>query len=163
MCEISVQAKHIVEILSEKNLQLASAESCTGGLLAAALTAVPGCSECFDCGFITYSNEAKERLLKVARQTLETHGAVSADTAAAMARGAAEVANADIGVSITGIAGPGGATADKPVGLVYLGLAVHGQEITAKYNFSGSRDKVRAQAVAAAMELLIQFLLKGRL
>ena len=156
-----MQAERIVALLRENNLQLASAESCTGGLLAAALTAVPGCSECFGCGLITYSNEAKESLLKVAPQTLEAYGAVSAETAAAMARGVAELARADIGLAITGIAGPGGATADKPVGLVYLGLAANGREITAKYNFSGNRDEVRRQAVAAAWELLMRVLKKG--
>lgn len=149
-----MRAECVIALLREKNLRLASAESCTGGLLAAVLTAVPGCSECFGYGFITYSNEAKERLLKVPRQTLDIHGAVSAETAAAMALGVAELARADIGLSITGIAGPGGSTAEKPLGLVYVGLATDGQVITAKHNFSGNRDEVRAQSVAAALALL---------
>lgn len=148
--------EHMVALLRENNLQLATAESCTGGLLAAALTAVPGCSECFGYGLITYSNEAKECLLKVARQTLKTHGAVSAATAAAMARGVMELAQADIGLSVTGIAGPAGATADKPLGLVYVGLARGGREITSKYYFKGNRDEVRAQSVDAALALLAQ-------
>jgi PncC family amidohydrolase len=152
-------AERIIALLREQNLWLASAESCTGGLLAAALTAVPGCSECFGYGLITYSNEAKERLLKVSWPTLAAHGAVSAETAAAMARGVARLAQADIGLAITGIAGPGGASADKPVGLVYLGLAAAGREITAKHNFAGNRREVRAHSVAAALELLERFLI----
>jgi PncC family amidohydrolase len=147
--------------LREKNLQLATAESCTGGLLAAVLTSVPGCSECFSYGLITYSNEAKERLLQVPRLTLESYGAVSAETAAAMARGVTKLANADIGLSITGVAGPGGGSAEKPLGLVYLALAVSDQAITTKHNFSGSRDEVRGQAATAALKLLAQFLMTG--
>jgi nicotinamide-nucleotide amidase len=154
-----MQVESIVALLIERKLQLATAESCTGGLLAAALTAVPGCSACFGYGLITYSNEAKERLLRVQRQTLEIYGAVSAETAAAMARGVMELAQADIGLAITGIAGPGGATAEKPLGLVYLGLAAKEQVIISKHNFAGNRDKVREQSVTAALELLWQFLM----
>ncbi|MCL1906260.1 MAG: CinA family protein [Clostridiales bacterium] len=152
--------KRIVSLLREKNLQLAVAESCTGGLLTAALTAVPGCSECFGYGLITYSNESKERLLKVARQTLEEKGAVSAETARAMARGVAKLAKADIGLAITGIAGPGGATPEKPCGLVYLGLATAGQEIAVRHIFSGNRGEIRAKSVEAALKLLAQSLMR---
>jgi PncC family amidohydrolase len=155
-----MQAEGIIALLREKNLQLALAESCSGGLLAAALTDVPGCSECFGYGLITYSNEAKVRLLKVPWPLLAAHGAVSAETAAAMARGVRELAQADIGLAVTGIAGPGGASAGKPLGLVYFGLAAPGREITACHHFSGRRQEVRAQSVGAALELLAQFLLK---
>ena len=155
-----MQAERIITLLQEKYLKLATAESCTGGLLAATLTAVPGCSECFGYGLITYSNEAKERLLKVKRYTLEAHGAVSAETAAAMAHGVAELSGADIGLAITGIAGPDGATGEKPLGLVYVGLAMGGNEITVKQNFSGNRGEVRAQSVKAALDLLVAQLTK---
>jgi len=154
-----MQAEQIVLLLCEKKLQLATAESCTGGLLAAALTAVPGCSECFGYGLITYSNGAKESLLQVPRLTLDTCGAVSAETAAAMAHGVRKLAQADIGLGITGIAGPGGATAEKPLGLVYIGLAAAGRVITSKHNFGGNRGEIRAQSVAAALEELLKFLL----
>ncbi|MCL1974946.1 MAG: CinA family protein [Firmicutes bacterium] len=154
MDDLYKQAEHIIGLLKEKNLQLATAESCTGGMLSAALTSVPGCSQCFGYGLITYSNEAKEHLLKVTQSTLNSYGAVSSKTAAAMAHGVAELAQAQIGLSITGVAGPGGATAEKPLGLVYVGLVVQGREITAKYSFKGNRDEVRTQSVKAALKLL---------
>jgi len=157
-----MQAERVVGLLLEQNLQLASAESCTGGLLAAALTAVAGCSACFSYGLITYSNEAKHRLLQVPWPLLDTYGAVSAEVAQAMARGVAELAAADIGVAITGIAGPGGATADKPVGLVYVGLVAPGREMVEKHHFQGNRAAVREQSVAAALELLAQTLMKDK-
>ena len=155
-----MQTESIVALLREKKLQLAIAESCTGGLLAAALTAVAGCSECFGYGLITYSNEAKERLLKIERPLLESYGAVSAETAAAMARGVRELAQADIGLAVTGIAGPGGATVQKPLGLVYIGLAAAKNVITVKNNFAGNRHEVRASSVTQALELLWRFLKK---
>ncbi|MCL2496106.1 MAG: nicotinamide-nucleotide amidohydrolase family protein [Clostridiales bacterium] len=147
-------AKRIIALLRAQNKTLATAESCTGGLLAGALTAVPGSSACFGYGFITYSNDAKQRLLRVSIKTLALYGAVSAETASAMARGAREMAGADLALAITGIAGPGGATAEKPLGLVYLGLAAGEWAITEKHIFSGGREKVRASSVAAAMAML---------
>jgi len=151
---MATDAERVIALLRAQKKMLATAESCTGGLLAGALTAVPGSSACFGFGFITYSNEAKQNLLHVSAETLALHGAVSAETAAAMARGAREMAGADIAIAVTGIAGPGGATAEKPLGLVYLGLAAGESVITEKHIFSGGREEVRAQSIAAALARL---------
>lgn len=137
-------------------LRLATAESCTGGLVAAALTGVPGASTVFDCGFVTYSNEAKQALLDVPPATLAEHGAVSAETARAMALGALARSDADLVVSVTGIAGPGGGSTDKPVGLVHFACARRGGSIVsreARFG-AGSRDAIRARATRQALDLL---------
>lgn len=151
---MTAQAERVINMLRQRNLKLATAESCTGGLLAGALTAIPGSSACFEYGFITYSNEAKQALLQVPAEILQKNGAVSAETAAAMAAGTRRISGADIALSITGIAGPGGATADKPVGLVYLGYSSTAGEVTERYVFSGSRGQVRGQSVAAALAMI---------
>lgn len=150
-----VEAERIIALLKEKNLTLATAESCTGGLLAGALTAVPGSSECFGYGLVTYSNEAKQRLLGVPDEVLVSHGAVSAECAFAMALGARQLSGADIALSVTGIAGPGGATEQKPLGLVYICLTMATPGLLEKHVFTGNRDEVRAQTVAAALELIL--------
>ena len=148
-------------LLEEKRLCVTTAESCTGGLIAGALVNVPGISEWFGEGYVTYSNEAKERLLGVSHQTLETYGAVSEQTAREMAEGAAKAADADVSVVSTGIAGPDGGTAEKPVGLVYIGCFCKGTVRVEKHLFDGDRAQVRAQSVQAALSLLRTMLLEA--
>ena len=134
---------------------LATAESCTGGLVAAALTAIAGASDVVERGFVTYSREAKIELLAVPAETIAAHGAVSAETAAAMARGAVARAGVDLAVSITGIAGPGGGTPQKPVGLVYLGVArKDGAARVERRIFPGDRAAVRRAALGEALQML---------
>ena len=139
---------------------VATAESCTGGLIAAALTDVAGSSVVVDRGFVTYSNEAKADMLGVPMALIEKRGAVSSDVARAMARGAIERSRADIAVSVTGIAGPGGGTADKPVGLVWFGLAAAGGVVSIERRVFaiGSRDYVRTKAVETGLRLLLRSL-----
>jgi nicotinamide-nucleotide amidase len=135
--------------------RVATAESCTGGLVAAALTAIPGASDVVKRGFVAYSNEAKIELLGVLPETLAEHGAVSAETAAAMARGAAVRAGADLSVSVTGIAGPGGGTPQKPVGLVYLAVARGDGGLRVERRvYPGDRAEVRRAALTEALQLL---------
>jgi nicotinamide-nucleotide amidase len=134
---------------------VATAESCTGGLVAAALTAIAGSSDVVERGFVTYSNKAKMELLGVPAETIAAHGAISAETAAAMANGAIAHAPVDLAVSLTGIAGPGGGTPQKPVGLVYLGVArKDGAARVERRIFSGDRGAIRQAAVTLALELL---------
>ncbi len=144
----------LVRILRQKGLRAAFAESCTGGLLGKMLTDVPGSSEVFWGGVVTYSNEAKMRILGVSSQTLERFGAVSPQTAAQMAKGIKDCSGAEIGLSITGIAGPGGGTPEKPVGLVYLGLARSDQVVTRELRLTGGREHVRILAAKSALDWL---------
>jgi len=139
-------------------LTIATAESCTGGLLAALLTAIPGSSEVFERGFVTYSNAAKIECLGVSPKILESFGAVSRETALAMAAGALARSNATIALSITGVAGPNGGTPQKPVGLVHFGLARRSGAITAAEHRFGDlgRDAVRFAAIATALDLLLE-------
>ena len=145
----------IVKLLSENNLKLTAAESCTGGLFAAKITAVSGSSLCFDGSVVTYSNEQKERLLGVPHEVLENFGAVSYQTALAMAKGVRESFNADIGIGITGIAGPSGGTEEKPVGTVFVAVSFKGAAIARKCLFKGNRDAVRNQAVSYGQEMVL--------
>lgn len=136
--------------------KLATAESCTGGAIAAALTDIAGSSDVFERGFVVYSNEAKSELLGVPAALIARHGAVSEDVAAAMAEGALAHSRADAVVSVTGIAGPGGGTATKPVGLVYIGSARRGgRPAVERHVFAGDRAAVRAATVKRALELLL--------
>ncbi len=151
----------IVDMLKEKDLTLTTAESCTAGLLAGRIMNAAGASQVYNEGYITYSNEAKERLVGVSRGTLENHGAVSHETAAEMAEGAARAAGADASVSVTGIAGPDGGTKEKPVGLVYVGCYVKGNVRTEEFRFLGNRAKNREYAVVRALTLLREELLKA--
>lgn len=150
----------IVHLLAEKKLTVTTAESCTGGLLAGRIMNVPGASGVYREGYITYSNEAKEHLLHVKHETLKQYGAVSPQTAYEMAEGAAKAAGADAAVGVTGIAGPGGGTKEKPVGLVYVGCYVKGCVRVEEFHFTGNRDKNREYAVARALTLLREELLK---
>lgn len=148
-------AEVVASLLTERGATLALAESCTGGLVASRLTAVPGSSAFFERGYVTYSNRAKVDLLGVDPAVIERHGAVSEETARAMAEGARRAAGSDLAVAITGIAGPTGATDDKPVGLVFLALAGLPEGVRVRRaQFPGERDRVRAQAAQSALEMI---------
>lgn len=156
--EINALAKAVGELLQQRCLTLAVAESCTGGLLAARITDIPGSSAYFEGGVVAYSSEVKKRILEVPIDTLETHGAVSAETAIAMARGVRRLLGVDLAIAITGIAGPTGGTSQKPIGLTYIALAsVQGEECR-KYLWTGNRWENREQSVRAALELLREYL-----
>ncbi|MFQ3594556.1 MAG: CinA family protein [Sphingomonadaceae bacterium] len=162
--EVLALAEKVVEANRAAGRMIATAESCTGGLVAAAITAVPGASDVFDRGFVTYSNEAKLEMLEVSEEILATLGAVSEATAWAMARGAIEHSRAQVAVSISGIAGPGGGTEKKPVGTVVFARAQRGEggtiddrAILADVHQIGDlgRDEIRRQAVLIALRLLL--------
>ena len=152
--------KAVVDLLQANELTLTCAESCTGGLLSGRIINVPGVSETYKSGYITYSNKAKRRLLGVKKPTLQKYGAVSENVAEEMVRGAASAAKADVAVAVTGIAGPDGGTEEKPVGLVYIACGVKGKVTVKKYQFSGNRAKVRESAVSAALTLLRECVLE---
>ena len=148
------EARRLLAAMTARGMTLATAESCTGGLIAAALTAIPGSSAVVTRGYVTYSNEAKEQELGVPGAVLASYGAVSAETARAMAEGALRRAGVDLAISCTGIAGPGGATPNKPVGLVFIGVARRGGDIAVRrHHFPGDRASVRAATVAEALAL----------
>ncbi|MGB9678609.1 MAG: competence/damage-inducible protein A [Thermoanaerobacteraceae bacterium] len=149
----------VVNLLKEKKLTVSTAESCTGGLLAGKITDVPGASEIFNLGLVTYSNKAKQNLLNVKSETLERYGAVSHETAEEMAINILHLAKSDIGVSVTGIAGPDGGTTDKPVGLVYVGFATKEKVDVKKLMLNGSRDKIRNRTVLNALDIIRRYLL----
>ena len=152
--------EELVEILTKKQYKITTAESCTGGLVAATIVNVSGASEVFQAGFVTYANEAKEKELGVKSETLQTYGAVSEKTAKKMAIGCAAHAKAQVGISTTGIAGPGGGTAEKPVGLVYIGCAVRSNVYVEKNVFSGDRQQVRRQAADRAIGFALECIKK---
>ena len=154
--ELRAAAKRLLALLRARGLKVVTAESCTGGLVAATLTEIAGSSDVVDCGFVTYSNTAKQTLLGVPAATLERHGAVSAPTAAAMAAGALRSSPADLSVAITGVAGPGGGTKHKPVGLVYFAAASRGGRLIERSRRFGKigRRRVRERSVAEAFDLL---------
>jgi nicotinamide-nucleotide amidase len=147
-------AQTIVERCTAKHLTLATAESCTGGLIMACLTDIPGSSAVVDRGFITYSNQAKQEVLGVPADSLAVHGAVSAEVAAAMATGARARADVDLAIAVTGIAGPGGGSEEKPVGLVYLSLDVEGEVQTVREVFPGDRQAVRLATLARGLGMI---------
>jgi nicotinamide-nucleotide amidase len=154
--EVHAAAKRAFEACRSRQLTLTTAESCTGGLVAAALTDIAGASDVFDRGFVTYSNEAKRKLLGVPAELLERFGAVSAEVAEAMAAGVCREAGTNASIAITGIAGPGGGSDKKPVGLVYIACAMRGERTEVReYRFGDpGRDEVRRQSVLAALSLL---------
>lgn len=150
--------EQVTEKLTACKQRLSTAESCTGGLMAARLTDLPGTSEIFVGGVVSYHNEVKENLLGVRNATLETFGAVSEETAIEMAEGVRKALNTEYGVGITGIAGPGGATPEKPVGLVYIAVAgPEGGEVTRNV-FDGDRTAVREQSVDKAFHMLLELM-----
>lgn len=150
----------LYELLKANDLTVTTAESCTGGLLAGRLINVPGISQYLKEGYVTYSNEAKEKLLGVPAETLKRYGAVSPQTAEAMAEGGAKAANADLCIAVTGIAGPDGGTEEKPVGLVYMSCYCRGTYYTEKNQYTGSRSKIREYSVASALTLLRRAILE---
>jgi nicotinamide-nucleotide amidase len=151
-------SRSLLDLCRMRKLTIATAESCTGGLVAGALTEIPGSSDVVDRGFISYSNDAKRAMLGVKASTLDTFGAVSKETAMAMAVGALENADVDLAVAITGIAGPGGATPGKPVGLVHFAVAARDGRIVAREKRFGAvgRNVVRRLSVLEALRLLIE-------
>ncbi|HHT62436.1 MAG: CinA family protein [Bacillota bacterium] len=153
-----MKAEAIINLLIEKGKTIAVAESCTGGLLSGTLTSIPGSSKCFGYGVVTYSNQAKHDLLGISWQVLNEFGAVSYETAVEMAKSVKKLARAQIGLSITGIAGPSGGSERKPVGLVYIGLA--GEEFCSahKFYFTGSREEIRNLSVDKSLDLILQYL-----
>lgn len=160
MLESKELAKQIVDRLLTQKQWLATAESCTGGLIAATITDIAGSSGCFGYGVVTYSNEAKQRLIQVSESSLAQWGAVSPQVAEEMARGVKAVSGADIGIAVTGIAGPGGGSAEKPVGLVYIGMAAGNGIQVVKNLFSGTRQEIRNATVAKALFLVWNYLEK---
>ena len=148
----------LADLLIKNKCLLATAESCTGGLIAASCTELPGSSAWFDRGFVTYSNAAKTEMLGVDPQWIETHGAVSEAVARAMVVGALARSAAQVAIAVTGVAGPTGGRADKPVGTVWFGLAVPGQVITERCLFPGDRAAVRAATVQHGLQRLLQLL-----
>jgi nicotinamide-nucleotide amidase len=152
----------VLDLARAQGLTIAAAESCTGGLVAARITSVPGSSEAFAGGVVAYDNRLKRELLDVSGEVLSRHGAVSAETAAAMARGAREGMSADVGVSVTGVAGPGGGTPEKPVGLVYLHATTPTADEAMELRLPGDRAAVRRRAAASALHLLRRVLSQSR-
>ena len=144
----------VVKLLKKHELTVTTAESCTGGLLAGTLVSVPGVSDVFKEGFVTYSNKAKRRHLDVSKSTLRKYGAVSAQTAKEMAKGGVFATDADVCVAITGLAGPDGATPEKPVGLVYIACYMNDKVQVEEFHFKGNRQKIREQSVVQALDLL---------
>jgi nicotinamide-nucleotide amidase len=152
-------AEDVGEILLHNNLMLATAESCTGGWVAQALTSVPGSSQWFERGFVTYTNVAKQEMLGVSAAALETHGAVSEQVVMEMVAGVLQNSHAEVALAISGIAGPGGATDDKPVGTVCLAWQLEGgHAVTKRVLFHGDRQQVREQAVMLALQGVIALL-----
>lgn len=155
-------AKRVGELLAQQKATVTTAESCTGGGIAHALTAVAGCSRWFDCGFVTYSNASKQKLLGVEGHLIERFGVVSREVIEAMAAGACARAEAHFSVAVSGVAGPSGGSRDKPVGTVWFGWATNaGEKIAQRELFAGHRHQVREQAVRFALRGLIEMIAKN--
>jgi len=152
------EAEALLNLFRGAGLMIATAESCTGGLISAALTAIPGSSDAVERGFVTYSNAAKTEMLGVSADLIESHGAVSEAVARAMAEGALQYSHADVAVSVTGVAGPGGGTPQKPVGRVHFGAARRGRETRHVMLDLGNtgRDRIRAESVLQAFKMAAQ-------
>lgn len=151
----------IGDLLRDQNLKLAVAESCTGGLIGHLLTNVPGSSDYYVGGIVSYANEVKIHTLGVHQDTLEKHGAVSEETVLEMARGVRLTLHADIGLSVSGIAGPGGWTAEKPVGTVWIGLVAEDTEQARHHILDGDRIEIKEQAARQALKIVIEYLIEG--
>lgn len=156
--EVIELEKIVGELLREKNLKISCAESCTGGLLTSKLTDIAGSSAYVEGSIISYSNEIKNKILHVKAETLKNFGAVSEETAKEMSANVREIFATDIGVSITGIAGPGGGTLNKPVGTVYISVATQEKIFVEKFNFSGTRIEIKNKSAQAALKMLEQIL-----
>lgn len=150
--------ERILRLMMEKSLKLSVAESCTGGLIASRITDIAGSSEYFDAGIVTYSNAAKTRLLGVPEELLIRHGAVSRETAESMAEGVRRATGSHVGISVTGIAGPGGGSDLKPVGTVFIGISCEDGVLVKGFLFKGDRKEVRQQASDAALQMVIDHL-----
>ncbi len=152
------KVEHLVKLLKEKGFHISACESCTGGMFISSIIDVSGSSAVVNESYITYSNEAKERLLGVSSKTLETYGAVSSETAFEMAKGLYEKIDTDVAVSITGLAGPDGGTIEKPVGLCFIGINIKGNIKVFKINNSGTRFEIREKTVLYCIDELITLL-----
>jgi nicotinamide-nucleotide amidase len=159
--ELPVEA-HVLDLCRARGLTLVTAESCTGGLVAGRLTSVPGASDVFLGGVVAYANAVKEAELDVPAEVLERHGAVSAETAAAMAEGARRRLGADVAIAVTGVAGPGGGTPEKPVGLVHLHAAAPDGSRAEEFQLPGDRDAIRRRTAVMALHLARRLLSQGR-
>ncbi len=156
---LSHQAEHVLQQAQKQGITISTAESCTGGLISALLTSVPGSSAVVQAGLVTYANVAKIKILNVPQTLLDTDGAVSEAVALAMAEGARITGQSDLAVAVTGVAGPDGGTKQKPVGLVHIAVACAGQPSLHRRNlFSGSRDEIRTATVAAALDMILDAL-----
>ena len=154
--EITSLATRVIEVLVAHDDTIATAESCTGGLIAGALTAIPGSSDVVYGGYVTYANAAKVRMIDVPQNILDQHGAVSAQTARAMANGALKASGADIAIAVTGIAGPTGGSPQKPIGLVYLGCATSSETYHIEMKFGDlGRDGIREATIVAALGMVL--------
>ena len=156
----NIVLKKISNLLKEKNLTIATAESCTGGLISHSITNISGSSDYFDRGIVSYSNNAKVELLDVSEELLEKYGAVSEQVAKAMAEGVRNKSNVDIGIATTGIAGPTGGTIEKPVGLVYIAVSTADESIVKKFQFSKDRLQNKESTCNAALQMLLDLLIK---
>lgn len=154
----NTHVRMLASLLEERKMFLSTAESCTGGGVASALTELSGASAWFDCGWITYSNESKSALLGVPQSVITTHGAVSEEVAHAMVAGALARSQADVALSVTGIAGPGGAQPGKPVGTVCFGWGDKGAIHVERCHFNGNRQEVRSQVIVHALRGVLRFL-----
>lgn len=156
--EDQVLEKMLGDVLRTNNLTISIAESCTGGLISHRITNIPGSSDYYDRGVITYSNKSKMELLEVPKLILESFGAVSEETARAMANGVRRLANSDFGLAVTGIAGPSGGTSTKPVGLVYISCATEKSTIVREFRFNGSRSDIKEQTSEEALKLVMELI-----
>ena len=154
--EVTDLARNLGALLLQRRWRLSVAESCTAGMVAAAITSVPGSSAYFTGGVIAYSNEIKQRVLGVPGKLLREKGAVSAETAAAMARGVARLCATECGIGVSGIAGPDGGTKEKPVGLVFIGIYTREQAQSFEFNFAGDREKIRTEATKAGLGKMME-------
>ena len=152
--------ENMINLLKKYNLTVSTAESCTGGLIASAITEISGSSTFFGMGVVTYANEAKMKLLGVKSDTLTAYGAVSEQTAKEMAEGILSLSKSDVSISVTGIAGPTGGTPEKPVGLVYIGISGKFGTFAYENHFDGNRSQVRAQTVEKAFKLAAEYISK---
>lgn len=157
MTSLNEKAARLLRLCRDNGVMLTTAESCTGGMIAAAITDIPGSSDVFERGFVTYSNKSKTELLDVPVKLIENKGAVSEEVAIAMAEGAIRNSAANLAASVTGIAGPSGGTKEKPVGLVYIAICKKNTKTTSfRYNFAGSRDYIRKKTTDYVLSLLIE-------
>jgi len=159
---VTLLVKKLYRICKEKGLSLSIAESCTGGMVGAAITAIPGSSDYFKGGVVSYGNEVKHDVLGVSRLVLKNKGAVSAETVRQMAAGVKRLCKTDCAIAVSGIAGPGGGTKQKPVGLVYIGIGLGKKVRGFRYLFKGGRQKIRRQAVYAALQRMIDEVKKSQ-